>query len=162
MAYVIVTDNDVMIRSLLRSLLEGMGQTVILASCGEETLVLASQVQAGLVMLDLNMPRLNGFLTCERLRRLPGYATTPIVILSAHEGARERHAAALVGTTLFLAKPFQPAVLLQALSPYLDMDVGTRKAVSHGAVRAREIAPLVGSVFEREGGFIERDRLRVV
>jgi CheY-like chemotaxis protein len=159
MAYVIVADNDVMIRSLLRSLLEGMGQTVILATCGEETMVLASQVQAGLVMLDLNMPRLNGFLTCERLRRLPGYETTPIVILSAHEGERERHAAALVGTTLFLAKPFQPAVLLQALSPYLDIDVRTRKAISHGATRAREIAPLVGSAFERDGGFIERDRV---
>jgi CheY-like chemotaxis protein len=159
MAYVIVVDNDVLIRSLLRSLLEGIGQTVILASCGEEALVLASQVQATLVMLDLNMPRLNGFLTCERLRLLPGYAKTPIVILSAHEGARERHAAALVGTTLFLAKPFQPAVLMQALSPYLDIDVGMRKAISHGATRAREIAPLVGSAFERDSGFKERPRV---
>jgi two-component system chemotaxis response regulator CheY len=160
MTCVIVADNDVLIRGLLRSLLEGAGQTVILASCGEEVMAFASQVQARLIMLDLNMPRLNGFLTCERLRRLPGYEHTPIVILSAHDGERERHAAAKVGMTLFIAKPFQPAVLLQALSPYLDIDVRAQKAISHGATRAREIMPLVGSVIERGSGSTERDGFR--
>jgi CheY-like chemotaxis protein len=155
MARVIVADNDVLIRSLLRSLLEGMGQTVILAICGEEAIAFASQVPASLVLLDLNMPRLNGFLTCEKLRRLPGYKTTPIVILSAHNGERERHAAARVGTTLFLAKPFQPAVLLESLSPYLDIDASTRKAITLAATRARQISPLVGSAIERGVGFGE-------
>jgi CheY-like chemotaxis protein len=145
MPTVIVADNDLVVRGVLRSLLEGVGQTVFLATCGEEALAVASKVRANLVLLDLNMPRLNGFLTCEKLRLLPGYATTPIVILSAHDGERERNAAVRVGTTLFLSKPFQPAVVLQSLSPYLHIGVNMQKAISHAAMRAREISPLVGS-----------------
>jgi CheY-like chemotaxis protein len=145
MPNVIVADNDLVVRGVLRSLLEGVGQTVFLATSGEETMAVASRVRASLVLLDLNMPRLNGFLTCEKLRLLANYQTTPIVILSAHDGERERHAAARVGATLFLSKPFQPAVLLQSLSPYLDIGVTMQRAISHAATRAREISPLVGS-----------------
>src|ERR1700693_4100274 len=111
MPSVIVADNDLVVRGVLRSLLESVGQTVFLATCGEAAMAVAARVRANLVLLDLNMPRLNGFVTCEKLRLLPGYETTPIVVLSAHDGDRERHAAARVGATLFLSKPFQPAVL---------------------------------------------------
>ena len=140
-----------MIRGVLRSLLEGIGQIVFLAACGEEAVRFTSRVLANLVLLDLNMPRLNGLLACERMRRSPGYERTPIVILSAHDGERERQAATLVGATLFLAKPFQPAILLQSLSPFLDIDVKTQRAVSLAAMRAREIAPLMGHPSERAG-----------
>jgi two-component system chemotaxis response regulator CheY len=145
MPNVIVADNDLVVRGVLRCLLEGVGQTVFLATCGEETIAVASRVRASLVLLDLNMPRLNGLLTCEKLRLLPNYQTTPIVILSAHDGERARHAAARVGSTLFLSKPFQPAVLLQSLSPYLGIGVTMQRAISHAAIRARKISPLVGS-----------------
>jgi CheY-like chemotaxis protein len=159
MANVIVADDDALIRGVVRSLLLGVGQTVFLAACGEEAVAYASQVRASLVLLDLNMPRLNGLLACEKLRRLPGYENTPIVILSAHDGERERHAAARVGTTLFLAKPFQPALLLRALSPYLTIDASMQKAISLAAIRAREIAPLVGRAFERASAPMEREPL---
>lgn len=158
MSNVIVADNDVIIRGLLRSLLVGIGQTVFLASCGEETIACAIDVHADLILLDLNMPRLNGLLVCERLRHMPQYRDTPIVVLSVYDGERARHAAERVGATMFLAKPFQPALLLQALSPYLDIGVTAQKALSQAANRAHAIAPLVGHTFERTGAPAEWDR----
>src|ERR1700733_11262579 len=102
MPNVIVADNDLVVRGVLRSLLENVGQTVFLAASGQEVLDVATRVRAGLVLLDLNMPRLNGFLTCEKLRRLPDYASVPIAILSAYDGPRSKRAAVRVGATLFL------------------------------------------------------------
>jgi CheY-like chemotaxis protein len=157
MANVIVADNDSLVRGVLRSVLMGVGQTVHLASSGEEALACASRVHADLILLDLNMPKLNGFLACEQLRRMPGYATTPIVILSAHDGKKERDAAARVGMTLFLAKPFQPALLLHSIYPYLDIDAKTQKTILQAAARAREIMPVGGRTLDWDNTVTERD-----
>jgi len=137
---VIVADNDMVIRGILRSILIGVGQEVHLAVSGEEAVAIASRMQARLVLLDLDMPKLNGLLACERLRALAGYASTPIVILTAYDGEDARRDAARAGATLFLVKPFQPAALLASLSPYLDIDTGTREAVTRAARRTRQIA----------------------
>ncbi len=116
---IIVADDDVVVRGLLRTVLMTAGHDVFATSSGEEAIGLASRMQAALILLDLNMPRLNGLLTCERLRGLPGYAGTPIAILTAYDNVDARSAASRVGSTLFIAKPFQPTVLLATLAPYL-------------------------------------------
>jgi phosphoserine phosphatase RsbU/P len=137
---VIVADNDKVIRDILRSALTGIGQTVFLAASGQEALAFAEKVRAGLILLDLNMPNVNGFQVCEKLRAMPGYENTPIVILSVHDGDRVQRAATQVGATLFLTKPFQIADLLVSLAPYLEMDARTLRAVSRTAQQARKIA----------------------
>lgn len=137
---VIVADNDFLMRGILRSMLVGVGQTVFLASCGEEAVAFGTRLQARLVLLDLAMPRTNGLVACTQLRRLPGYAATPIVILTALEDAEARRAAVHVGATLFFTKPFRPASLLQALVPYLGLDPLTQETVARAAHRAQEIA----------------------
>jgi two-component system chemotaxis response regulator CheY len=136
---VIVADNDSAIRGVLRSMLAGVGQNVFVAATGEEAIAFAWNVQARLVVLDLNMPGLNGLLACERIRAMPGHAHTPIAILTAHDSEAARRAAERVGATLFVAKPFQPTSLLKALAPYLGLDAGTRDAVSTADQRARSI-----------------------
>ena len=120
---IIVADNDSLMRGILRSILIGMDQTVMLATCGEEVLALARRQRAKLFLLDLDMPRLNGLVTCERLRASPSHSETPIAILTALGGEPARRAAARVGATLFLSKPIRPATLIQALSPYLGVTV---------------------------------------
>ncbi|GAC1339061.1 MAG: hypothetical protein NVSMB18_06570 [Acetobacteraceae bacterium] len=119
---VIVADNDIVVRGLLRCVLVAAGQDVLLAANGQEVLDLASKVRARLVILDLEMPRLNGFIVCQRLRSIPAYETTPIAILSGHDGDESRRAATQVGANLFIGKPFQMSTLLQRLSIYLESD----------------------------------------
>lgn len=139
-AGVIVADNDTVIRGILRSILIGVGQDVHLAASGEEAVAIASRMQPKLVLLDVDMPKLSGLLACERLRAMAGYADTPIVILTAYDGEDARREATRAGATMFLVKPFQPAELLASLSPYLDIDPGTRQAVARAAWRTRQFA----------------------
>lgn len=142
---VIVADDDVVVRGILRSMLTGVGQDVFVAATGREAVDFASMVRASLILLDLKMPGLNGLLACEQIRGLLGYAATPIVILTAHDTAGARLAAERVGATLVLAKPFQPAALLGTLSGFLDITPETLKTVSRAAQSARAIAALDAS-----------------
>ena len=86
---VIVADNDAIIRSILRSVLEGEGFTVLPGIDGFEAVDIARRTQASLVILDYKMPHMDGITACSEIRQLPGYAATPIVILTAIRGGRQ-------------------------------------------------------------------------
>jgi CheY-like chemotaxis protein len=116
----IVVDDDLVIRSILRSTLAGIGLGVHLAADGDEAITMAKRHIVGLFMLDLQMPGTNGLETCRQLRALPQYANTPIVVLTGHDGARAHEAALAAGATMFLTKPFKPAILLRALAPLIS------------------------------------------
>lgn len=139
---VIIVDNDSLIRGYLRSILMGVGADVWQAASGLEAISLAAKTKAGLVLLDLDMPGLNGLVTCEKLRALPGYERTPIVILSALADEGARRAATAVGATDFIAKPFRPATLLQSVAQFLKIDVSTREALTKAAERSSRISAL--------------------
>jgi two-component system alkaline phosphatase synthesis response regulator PhoP len=115
----IVVDDDPVIRGILRSTLAGIGIGVHLASCGGEATTIAKRIKADLFVLDLLMPRMNGVETCRTLRSMDGYGATPIVVLTGHCSEDAKTAAFDAGATMFLLKPFRPAILLQALAPLL-------------------------------------------
>jgi len=116
---VIVADNDYTIRDILRSLLDRFGLNVIPAEDGLEAIDYASRTRARLVILDLKMPKLDGFAACARIRHLPGYLDVPIAILSAFDSAATRQAARNAGATRFLSKPFRPIELLRSVRDLL-------------------------------------------
>ncbi len=113
---VIVADNDYIIRNILRSLLEGKGFTVLSAIDGLEAVDYATRTIARFAILDLRMPKLDGFAACSQIRQLPGYRNVPIAILSAFSGTETREAAKNAGATIFLSKPFTPIEVLRAIS----------------------------------------------
>lgn len=162
---VIVADDDAMIRSVLRSKLEAIDQPVFLASNGVEAVELASRLRAKLILLDLKMPRLDGLRACQRIRKMAHNTDTPIVILTAIFGADAQAAAARVGATAFLAKPFRSGELMRALSPFLTISDATRNGINCVADRVAEIArtsPVPnGRVAEepvRSGSRLDRDK----
>ena len=133
---VIVADDDILIRNILRAGLEAIDQEVFLAYNGTEAVALAAKMQASLVILDVRMPKLNGVLACEQIRRLPGYAHTPIVMLTFDDAERVKTAATRAGATAFLRKPFGSASLMLALAKFLPIDDATLQAISGDADRA--------------------------
>ncbi len=137
---VIIADDDGMIRDVLRSKLAAIGQTVFLASDGLEAVALAAQVKAALIIMDLIMPRLNGLLACERIRKLPNHGHTPIVVLTSAHGDDVEAAAARIGATTFLTKPFRSAQVLHELARFLPIDEATRGEINRSFDRAVEIA----------------------
>lgn len=126
---VIVADDDPMIRSVLRASLESIGLSVFVAYDGLEAVLLASRIQAALIILDLRMPKLNGLLACQRIRTQPNNGQTPIVILTSLPADSARMAATICGATEFHMKPFRTALFMQALSRFLPLDEPTREMI---------------------------------
>ena len=75
------------------------------------TLPLLSEKQYGLITLDLEMPGMNGFEFCRRLRQLPGYRRTPVIFVTSHSEAENRTEGALSGGQDFIPKPIFPMEL---------------------------------------------------
>jgi CheY-like chemotaxis protein len=128
---VIVAENDVQMRDLIRSVLLRVRQQVFPVADGAEALTLARQFRARLVLLDISMPRLNGLQACTAIHNLPGYTEVPIVMLSSHDDERFRSAAKRVGATSFITKPFRPNLLLTQLAEYLDYPESWKSGTLH-------------------------------
>jgi two-component system, chemotaxis family, chemotaxis protein CheY len=133
---VIIADNDHIIRSILRSVLEAQKFNVVQAVDGIEAVDYATRTKACLVILDYKMPRLDGFATCAEIRCLPAYAEVPIIILTAFNDDDTRTAAQQAGATMFLTKPFRPVDLLQAVATVLGSPQADRGSSSTTGDRA--------------------------
>jgi diguanylate cyclase (GGDEF)-like protein len=103
-ARVLVIDDDVTVRMLMRAALQKVGFQVSLADGGEEGLRLFNEQPCDLVMLDVDMPDLSGHEVCSRLRLLAG-DLLPIVMVTGMEDAASVEAAYESGATDFIAKP---------------------------------------------------------
>lgn len=119
---VIVADNDLQLRSILRTLFDNAGFHVLVARDGLEALGLAKSTLARLVVLDKRMPNLDGIQACAQMRTLPGYADVPIVLLTVYDDASTRAAAIGAGATRFFTKPFRSDELMAAVAPLLGID----------------------------------------
>ncbi len=153
---VIIADNDYIIRGILRSVLENEGFTVLQTIDGFEAIDYATRTRACLVMLDYKMPRLDGISACAGIRRLPDYADTPIIILTAFDDEETRAAARQAGVTAFLAKPFKPVDLLRVISDLLGSSPAAGAAglepVTLVWKRRKEPPPLFGEPIELSKG----------
>jgi len=110
---VLVVDDDPFIRKLIVTTLEDVADfSLYEAGDGEQALELARRVHPSIVLLDVDMPRLDGIAACRALRKLPGAAAARIVMLTA-AGTGHAAAARRAGADLFLTKPFSPLDLLK-------------------------------------------------
>jgi two-component system, sensor histidine kinase and response regulator len=109
---VLVVDDNEQNLALAQASLEEEGYVVLLARGGEEALRQFETSKPSCVLLDVRMPGMNGFEVCERLRKLPGGAETPVVFLTAQRDVDTFDAALRVGGDDFLTKPVRPTELV--------------------------------------------------
>jgi two-component system chemotaxis response regulator CheY len=110
---ILIVDDDPMVRKLITATLEDVGGFRLReAGDGEEALATAVAVSPEIVLLDVDMPQLDGVETCRRLRSDPVTADATIVMLTGMPGIDEERAVA-AGADLFLTKPFSPLRLLR-------------------------------------------------
>jgi CheY-like chemotaxis protein len=112
---ILVIDDDELVLLSLEELLATAGYDVATAADGRAGLAAAGRQTVDLVLLDVVMPGLSGFDVCRALRALPAYRDTPIVLLTAKSGPQDREQGLAAGATLFLAKPIEPAQLLEMI-----------------------------------------------
>jgi len=105
-----VDDNPVNLK-VVSATLKQAGFEVATAGNGSEALEQVKIVKPALIILDINMPDMDGYEVCRRLRAMPATANTPIVMLTAHDSLEEKIKGFEAGADEYITKPFQPAEL---------------------------------------------------
>lgn len=102
---VLVVDDEPNNRTLLRDALEVHGYEIVEAENGEQALQIVAQRPPDVILLDVMMPRLDGFEVCRRLKKDPATAPIPILIVTALSERMERMTGIAAGANDFLTKP---------------------------------------------------------
>ncbi|MFN3428962.1 MAG: response regulator transcription factor RpaB [Candidatus Sericytochromatia bacterium] len=105
---ILVIDDEASIRQIVETRLKLAGYEVITAADGVEALERAATYQPDLIVLDIMMPKLDGFEVCRELRKT---MTTPIIMLTAKGDITDRIAALELGADDYVVKPFSPREL---------------------------------------------------
>jgi two-component system KDP operon response regulator KdpE len=109
---VLVIDDEIQMRRLLRVTLEGSGYRVFEAASGKEGLIEAAQRRADIIVLDLGLPDMDGLTVLQRLRE---WSEAPVLVLSVREGEEDKVGALDHGADDYMNKPFSTAELLARL-----------------------------------------------
>jgi len=117
---ILICDDDPAILRVLQLNLEVEGYDTYLAHHGEEALQIAKAERPDLVILDIMMPRLDGYQTCERLKSDEATKDIPVVFLSAKAQASDIEKGKAYGVEDYLTKPFDPDTLVDTIERLLS------------------------------------------
>jgi len=121
MAYkILVVDDEPTIVRLMEFILARQGHEMIVAVNGEEALEKIQSQHPDLLLLDIMMPRIDGYEVAQRLRADPATAALPIIMLSAKAQDEDIRKGVEVGVDEYVTKPFTPDHLVQVVTKYLD------------------------------------------
>lgn len=116
---ILVAEDSPTILGMLAAILEGAGYTAIKASDGQEALDLAKSQKPDLILLDLMLPKIDGYRVCGMLKFDKHFSSVPIVILTARAGDEDKAMAGEVKADAYITKPFEPDTLLAKIKELL-------------------------------------------
>jgi CheY-like chemotaxis protein len=121
---ILVVEDEVDIQKLIRISLKSHGvDEVIVVSDGEECLAVVNQVRPDLILLDVSMPKLDGYQTCRNLKANPETSSIPVIFLTARVQKHEEGIGADAGALGYVNKPFDPMTLLDQILAILAKDI---------------------------------------
>jgi CheY-like chemotaxis protein len=123
---ILVVDDQLLIRDLLRHLLEADGHHVFVAISGKEGLAVARVLPFDLILLDVDMPGLNGLEVCTELKRETETAHVPVLFISGGRSTHDLQQMTAVGAAGFLPKPFLSEQVRRAVNMLLAASARTR------------------------------------
>jgi len=132
--YVLVVDDEFRIRKLLAEFLSREGYRVLEAEDGEEALdiLFESDKKVDLVILDVMMPKYDGWFVLERIR---DYLTIPVVMLTARSDEYDQLKGFKLGADDYVTKPFSPSVLVARVNKLLAKSNRETKIINFGVIR---------------------------
>lgn len=121
MAYkILVVDDEPTIVRLMEFILARQGYEMLAAVNGEEALEKIREHQPDLVLLDIMMPRIDGYEVARQVRADPATAMLPIIMLSAKAQEEDIRKGVDIGVDEYITKPFAPEHLVHVVAGYLN------------------------------------------
>ena len=124
MQKILVVEDDLDIQELLKNFLQEVGYEVSLASDGVEALSVFSASQFDLVLLDVMLPKIDGFAVCELIRK---QSQVPIIMLTALSGEEEQIRGLDLQVDDYITKPFSMPILIRKIAAVLRRSSGPQE-----------------------------------
>jgi chemosensory pili system protein ChpA (sensor histidine kinase/response regulator) len=115
--FVMVVDDSITVRRVTQRLLERNGMRVITARDGVDAVSLLQENQPDILLLDIEMPRMDGYEVAAQVRSDPRLHDVPIIMITSRVGEKHRARAIELGVNDYLGKPYQESQLLNAIAP---------------------------------------------
>ncbi len=115
---VLVVDDSVTVRKVTGRLLERHGMNVLTAKDGVDAMALLQEHRPDVVLLDIEMPRMDGFEVATRVRQDPRLKDLPIIMITSRTGQKHRDRAMAIGVNEYMGKPYQESALLQSIAQW--------------------------------------------
>ena len=115
---ILVVDDSATIRRSAESMLVSAGYDVVTAENGFEALSNVARHNPDLIFVDIMMPRLDGYQTCAIIKNNSQYRSTPVIMLTSKDGLFDQARGRVVGSDLYLTKPFTKEELLAAVQQH--------------------------------------------
>jgi diguanylate cyclase (GGDEF)-like protein/PAS domain S-box-containing protein len=109
---ILIVDDESFMRVLFTNTLQNAGLSTTVAHDGSSALACVSETHYDLIILDLIMPDIDGFVTCKQIRAIPSYKLTPILMVTGRDDSESIHRAFEAGASDFVTKPIIPELLI--------------------------------------------------
>ena len=143
MFQILVVDDDKNTRLLMKAVLEAENFTVITAENGEEALSVMEHSHVDLVVLDVMMPKVDGWQVCREIR---SYSKVPIIMLTARGDERDELQGFELGVDEYISKPFSPKILVARVGAILrraGVHADAGEILEAGGIRVDKAAHIV-------------------
>jgi chemosensory pili system protein ChpA (sensor histidine kinase/response regulator) len=118
--FAMVVDDSITVRRVTQRLLERNGMRVITARDGMDAVALLQDNIPDVILLDIEMPRMDGYEVAAHVRNDPRLKDVPIIMVTSRVGEKHRARAIELGVDDYLGKPYQEAQLLDAIAPLVE------------------------------------------
>ena len=134
---VLVVDDSPTVRKIVQMTLQRERIRVITAGDGLSALTSVADEMPALILLDIQLPRMDGYHICQIIRKNLQFRTIPIIMLSGKDGLFDKMRGRLAGSTEYLTKPFDSAELVRTVKKHL-VNWEERMPVQQEGMRPRQ------------------------
>jgi twitching motility two-component system response regulator PilG len=136
---VLVVDDSPTVRKIVQLTLQRERIQVVTAGDGLSALAAVADEQPDLILLDIMLPRMDGYNICQVVRRNMAFRDMPIIMLSGKDGLFDKMRGKLAGSTEYITKPFDSAELVQTVKRHLDSAVVRERATQRAMQRQQRM-----------------------
>jgi twitching motility two-component system response regulator PilG len=116
---VLAVDDSPTIRKIVELTLRRANYRVRVAASGLEALAALAEEPPALIVLDVMLPRMDGYQVCSLIKRRSGYEQIPVLMLTGKDGIFDKVRGKMVGCSAYITKPFDPSDLLEAVRRFV-------------------------------------------